>query len=142
MVCLDCCSSISCGDCCSSISCGDCCSSISCGDCCSMSGGGCPDCFSADSFLDDIKDWLKSTLTIKSGSDYVLQPASRTSLGGVKVGDKLSVGADGLLSADKQTFLLDTIAATVEGSVWINDIVESVGGGATFNEQDVKDIFG
>ena len=37
------------------------------------------------------------------GKGYELPAATKTALGGVKVGDRLSVAADGTLSADKQT---------------------------------------
>lgn len=37
------------------------------------------------------------------GKGYELPAATKTALGGIKVGDRLSVAADGTLSADKQT---------------------------------------
>ena len=37
------------------------------------------------------------------GKGYELPTATKTALGGIKVGDRLSVAADGTLSADKQT---------------------------------------
>ena len=111
-------------DSCCSVTCGDCCSSVACGDCCSMSGCCCPDCFGAGNFFDGLKDWIENNVTIVGGSDYVLPTMSESIKGGAKVGHSLMMINESLNVA------LDTVPSTVEGFVWIHDIVESVSGGS------------
>lgn len=55
---------------------------------------------------------------IQSGA-YVLPKASANTLGGVKVGSRLSIDANGVLSADSQAYTLPTAAANTKGGVKI-----------------------
>ena len=110
-------------DCCSSVTCGDCCSSIAGCDCCSISC--CPDCFGAGSFFDGLKDWIENNVTIIGGSDYVLPTATESVKGGIKVGHSLMMNGEG---DEVMNVALDTVPSTVEGFIWINDIVVTPSG--------------
>ena len=118
---------------CCPTACGESCASVACGDC--SSGCCCPDCFGAGSFFDGIKEWIENNVTIVGGSDYVLPTASKTVKGGLKVDHSLMMTDESLNVAP------DTVPSTVEGFLWINDIVESVEGGGGFTAEDVDDIF-
>ena len=147
MNCLDCCSSITCCDCCCSITCCDCCS-----DCCSVDCGCCSDCYGAGFPFGGINlgeglAWDGNTLrvTLTGGSNCTCQPyelptASESVKGGIKIGHSL------MMIGDTLNVALDTVPSTVEGFIWIHDIVTSVSGGesvgfGTFTKEDVDDIF-
>ena len=51
------------------------------------------------------------------GSSYTLQPATSNTLGGIKVGNNLSVTQDGTLSADDQSYTLPIASASTLGGV-------------------------
>ena len=116
--------------------CCDCCSSITCcSDCCSMDACCCPDCYGAGSLPSGIKDlvenWLENNVTIVSGSDYILPTATESVKGGVKVGHSLMMNGEG---DEVMNVALDTVPSTVEGFMWINDIVATPSGG--FDDPD------
>lgn len=144
MNCIDCCSLPAC-DCCSLPACDSCCSLPACDsdccDCCVDCGGGL-----SNWLVDWLENWLENNVTLK-GDDYVLPPATTSTLGGVIVGDGLSVEPNGRLSnaytlptASKTTkggikvghslrmddevmnVALDTVPSTVEGFMWINSV--------------------
>lgn len=51
------------------------------------------------------------------GSDYVLPVATKTSLGGVKIGDGLAIDANGLLSANPQSYNIPPASETQLGGI-------------------------
>lgn len=51
------------------------------------------------------------------GNTYTLPPATKESLGGVKVGDNLSISEDGTLSADAQQYSLPAATLDTLGGV-------------------------
>lgn len=51
------------------------------------------------------------------GSDYVLPVATKTSLGGVKIGDGLAIDANGLLSANPQSYNIPPASTTQLGGI-------------------------
>ena len=105
-----------------------------------MDSSCCPDCCgtgygSLPAFWLNPKDWIKLgdglawdgdtlNVTIVGGSDYVLPTASKDVKGGFKVGHSL------MMIDDTLNVALDTVPSTVEGFVWIHDIVTSVSGGS------------
>ena len=51
------------------------------------------------------------------GSSYTLPPATESTLGGIKVGSRLSVESDGTLSANDQSYTLPTASADTLGGI-------------------------
>jgi len=72
------------------------------------------------------------------GGGYVLPVASDTTLGGIKVGENLTIASDGTLSADAESYTLPVASASTLGGVKIGTGINvssngtiSVDGGAT-----------
>lgn len=65
---------------------------------------------------------------VKSSEEYSLPTASTTTLGGVKIGDGLSVDANGILSADATEYTLPAASDTILGGVKIGDGLKILNG--------------
>lgn len=58
--------------------------------------------------------WINS-----AGGGYILPIASETALGGIKVGDRLSIDGSGVLSAEDQSYILPTASVSTKGGVLV-----------------------
>lgn len=62
-------------------------------------------------------------------AEYTLPKASSSTLGGIKVGSRLSIDNDGVLSADSQAYTLPTANASTLGGVKVGSNLSIDGSG-------------